>query len=107
MQCSWHTIIFSVDLFSDVYVMYLQVSSYVRMLPITILGRPGLKSVCIKCTFMAFNGTTINLSQLRNTDTYIAMHMHVHGSHLRIALIDSSVWMVYSGNWLVLWLRSN
>ena len=99
MQCSWHTIIFSVDLFSDVYVMYSQVSSYVRMLPITILGRPGLKSV--------FYGTTINLSQLRNTDTYIAMHMHVHGSHLRIALIDSSVWMVYSGNWLVLWLRSN
>ena len=23
------------------------------------------------------------------------------------ALVDSSVWMVYSGNWLVLWLRSN
>ena len=69
----WDTIIFSVDLFSDVYVMYSQVSSYVRMLPITILGRPGLKSVCIKY-FMAFNGTTINLSQLRNTDTYIAMH---------------------------------
>ena len=106
MQCSWHTIIFSVDLFSDVYVMYSQVSSYVRMLPITILGRPGLKFVCIKC-FMAFNGNTINLSQLCNTDTYIAMHMHVHDSHLRIALIDSSVWMVYSGNWLVLWLRSN